>query len=406
MKKRKPLRRCALISSFSLIVASFLLLSLQQTGWNFEGAGSSNSQGTGVNRDVLRGIHLLYDEQFNDAENLFQKIVAESPEKPEGYFYLAMASWSRLASGFWSPEIVEEFRERIDRTIRVANSHIENNAAGSYDYFYLGGALGFKGRFELMRGKWLSAFFAANDAVDAFKTCLQMAPDNKDILLCFGTFDYYTARLSGLLKFFTRLLVHKGSKEEGLKKLNIAASEAIYSATEAKSMLLYIYLFLEKDFSKALPLAEELEARYDQNPRYKLLKGVCYIVLGMDLEYEATIHHLRQRSLRSSSLIMAHLWKRRALYLEAIHDLYNARYPEARSKIRAILDQSDPENDPWMIAWPLTKMGMSYDLENNREEALKYYRRVLDMENGAGAQFLVEKYMDKPPNAKTPFIGY
>ncbi|MDY6971016.1 MAG: hypothetical protein SV775_01670 [Thermodesulfobacteriota bacterium] len=382
---------------FSLILVLLLSLGQMPAGWGFEG---------GVNKDILKGIHLLYDEQFNDAENVFKKMVVESSKKPEGYFYLAMVSWSRLASGFWSPEVVEEFKERIDSTIRVATKRIENNGSDSYDYFYLGGALGFKGRFELMRGKWLSAFFAANDAVDAFKICLKIDPGNKDVLLCFGTFDYYTARFSGLLRFFTRLFIHKGSKEEGLNKLNVAANEATYSATESKSMLLHIYLFLEQDFPKALPLAEELEAEYDENPRYKLLKGLCYIVLGMDDEYEATVHDLRLKSLNSSSLIMASLWNRRVLYLEAINDLYHARYSEARSRITAILDQPDPENDPWMIAWPVTKLGISYDLENSRKEALKYYHQVLEMENGAGAQFLVEEYMDQPPNAGSPFLGY
>jgi Flp pilus assembly protein TadD len=51
-------------------------------------------------------------------------------------------------------------------------------------------------------------------------------------------------------------------------------------------------------------------------------------------------------------------------------------------------------------------MGMSYDLEGDREEAEKYYSRVMEMENGSGAQFLAKKLLAAPPKEKDPFIGY
>ena len=134
-----------------------------------------------------------------------------------------MVSWSRLASGLWSPENVKEFKKRIDRAIEVAEVRVDKDGADSYDFFYLGGALGFKGRFELMKGNWASSFFLARDAIKALKICLEMDPDNNDVLLGLGTFDYYTARLSGVLKFLTYFLLHRGDIEKGLKKLTIAS---------------------------------------------------------------------------------------------------------------------------------------------------------------------------------------
>ena len=389
------------------MIAFFLLLLLKPAAWGFEDKVYSDFQASQVNKKILEGIHLLYDQRFDEAANIFLKVIAESPQKPDGYFYMAMVSWSSLASGYWSPEAVDEFKKRIDRTIHVARSRIEENIKiDSYDYFFLGGALGFKGRFELMRGNWLSSFFLAKDAIGALNTCLNMDPGNKDVMLGIGTFDYYTAHLSGVLKFLTYLLVHKGNKEEGLRKLRIAADEATYSATEAKSMLLHIYLFIEEDFSKALDLAEALSKRYDTNLLYHTLKGVCYIRMERVVRYRDTVYGLRQRALQASSLNAASKWRRRALYLETVYDLYYGRYSEARSKLREILSEADPVNDPAMIAFPFVKMGMSYDLEGDREKAEKYYRRVIDMENGSGAQFLAKKMLAAPPKEKDPFIGY
>jgi hypothetical protein len=59
-----------------------------------------------------------------------------------------------------------------------------------------------------------------------------------------------------------------------------------------------------------------------------------------------------------------------------------------------------------MIAWPILKKGMSYDLEGKRDTALGLYRQVLKMENGAGAQFLAEKCIDAAPRKGDPFLGY
>ncbi|UCF55777.1 MAG: hypothetical protein JSW15_06560, partial [Deltaproteobacteria bacterium] len=102
----------------------------------------------------------------------------------------------------------------------------------------------------------------------------------------------------------------------------------------------------------------------------------------------------------------ASLWNKRALYLEASYYLFHDQYEKARFKLDAILSQPDPQSDPLMLAWPLLKKGMSYDLEGNREEAPKYYRKVLKMKNGAGAQFLAEKYLKVPAQKEDPFLVY
>ena len=355
---------------------------------------------------ILSGIDALYDLDFREAEERFERIVSGDPHAPAGHFYLAMVSWSRLVFGFWSPEDVDEFKKRIDHAIRVAEERTESSDPHPYNFFYLGGALGFKGRFELMRRRWLPAFFLASNAIDALKRSRGMIPHNEDVSFGLGIYDYYTFRLSGVLKFLSYLLLHRGSKEEGLRKLHRAVDYAPYSSTEAMSMLLHIYLFLEAEPARALPLADRLSKKYPRNPRYPLLKGVAQIWLGMEDGYRDTLESLRQVGLDTSPQRRAALWHRRALYLETIHDLYFGRCLEARSRLNSILRWPDRTNDPAMIAWPLIKIGMSYDLQGNRHKALTYYREVLTMRNGSGAQFLAEKLIDTPPVERDPFLGY
>ncbi len=358
------------------------------------------------NPDVIQGINHLYDLEFDEAERLFSKIVAEKPDYPAGYFYLAMATWSRLSVGFWTAANLKEFVERIDLTISVAKKGIEKNEKDSRNYFYLGGALGFKGRFELMQQNWFSSYNLAYDAIQALKTCQELDPDNKDVILGLGIYDYYTAKLSGVLKFLTYLFLHTGDKDEGLRKLNVAANKAVYSGPEAKSMLIHIYLYLEEDYNKALPIIQDLRAKFKKNPRYPFFEGLVYIRQDRDPKYREMVDFLRAESRKKATKSDSLIWENQALYLEATYHLFRGETQQARNKFDALLSKADPVLDPDMIAFPILKKGMSWDLEGKRDTALGLYRQVLKMENGAGAQFFAEKFIDEAPKKADPFLGY
>ena len=356
--------------------------------------------------DIIQGINNLYDLQFDEGERHFNKVVRERPQHPAGYFYEAMVPWSRLSGGFWTAENLQEYVKRIDQTISVARNAIDRDEKDSRAYFYLGGALGFKGRFELMQQNWFSAYNLAYDAIRALKTCQKLDPDNKDVLLGLGIYDYYTARLSGVLKFLTYLFLHKGNREEGLRKLHVAANEAVYSGLEAKSMLIHIYLYLEEDFSKALPLIQELRTKFKKNMRYPFFEGLVYIRQGRNAEYRSMVDLLQAESLKKTTKAEFLIWENQALYLEATYHLFRGETRLARDKLDAILSQASPALDPDMVAFPILKKGMSYDLEGKREEALAYYHQVLELDNGAGAQFLAQKCIDEAPKKGDPFLGY
>jgi hypothetical protein len=356
--------------------------------------------------DIIKGINHLYDLEFDEAERLFSRIVSEKPEYPAGFFYRAMVTWSRLSVGFWTAQNLKEYVERIEQTISVARSRIEKDQKDSRSYFYLGGALGFKARFELMRQHWFSSYNLAYDAIQALKTCQKLEPDNKDVLFGLGIYDYYTAKLSGVLKLLTYLFLHKGDKDEGLRKLHMAANEAAYSGLESKSMLIHIYLYLEEDYTKALPLIQDLRTRFGRNMRYPFFEGFVYIRQDHDSKYREMVDLLRSESLKRKATPDFIIWENQALYLEATYHLFRGETQQARSKLDAILSRADPIRDPDMIAFPILKKGMSYDLEKKRETALEYYRQVLKMENGAGAQFLAQKCIDEATKKGDPFLGY
>jgi len=389
----------------AVVVMLFISL-LSSASMGFGGTSGIVSSRDLTDQNIIRGIEGLYDWDFSQAEKLFQGLIAERPKDPAGYFYLAMVSWQRLFSGFWSPELIVEYEKRIDRAISVAEEKLKNGHADSSAFFYLGGACGFKGRLQLMERKWFSSFLLALKAIDALKRCLDMDPDNKDVLLGLGIYEYYTGRLSKVLRFLSYLLIREGDKEKGLEKLHIAAREARYSSVEAKSVLLDIYLFLESRPAEARPLAEELSTRFTNNPTYRFLQGVTYIRLDMEPEYRGVVDFFQKRGKKETSEKDASIWRYYVLYLEASYDLFHAQYARARAKLDLILSGADVSLDRSRAAWPILKKGMSYDMEGRREKALACYVRILDLVPAGGSRFLAEKYIDEPAKARDPFLGY
>ena len=118
----------------------------------------------------------------------------------------------------------------------------------------------------------------------------------------------------------------------------------------------------------------------------------------------ATLTHYKSREQASEKA--ASFWLNRGYYLEASYYLFKGPYDQARVKLNHILSNANPMSDPAMAVWPLLKIGMSYDIEGQREKALDYYRRILAADNASGAQFLAEKYIDEPAEEGDPFLGY
>ncbi|MFC1891387.1 tetratricopeptide repeat protein [Thermodesulfobacteriota bacterium] len=360
----------------------------------------------GTDKAITDGIEYLYDWEFEKAETVFKKVSIDMPDNPMGFFYLAMVSWSRMIAGFWGPEIVDQYGEQIDETISIAKKRINSGTTDSFTYFYLGAALGFKGRFLLMQHRYLSSYLVSLEAINALKTSLEMDQDNIDVLFGLGMYDYYTAKLSGVLKFLSYIFLHKGNKSEGLEKLNITAESARYSKIESNSFLLYIYLFMEEDYQRALPIAKMMAGRFKTNPTHEYLLGITYIRLNMEPEYRSVLEYFHEKSRGEQQKGAFPIWTKRGDYLEASYYLFHAQYDKSRQLLTKIIANPDPEQDPYMIAWPLLKTGMSYDLEGKREKALEYYDQIIDMENGSGAQFLAKKYIASPVETDSPFLGF
>ena len=86
---------------------------------------------------ILKGIHAVFQDSFSQAESCFTKIIRDSPQEPQGYFFLtALLQAEMMDREDYSRE--EEFYQNIQKSMQLSKNKIENNRKDAWAYFFLG----------------------------------------------------------------------------------------------------------------------------------------------------------------------------------------------------------------------------------------------------------------------------
>ena len=261
-------------------IALRALVALLLAGFTFPGEasaqrGASVLDAPDVQREAQRGLDLLYDMQFEEAERIFEQIDREHPKHPIGPFLLALNTWWEilidLSDTAHDDEFFDEMKEVIKRSERLLKRDRNNFDAA----FFKGAALGFRGRLRSNRGDW---FKAAMDGKNAMKYVLQVAekdPKNDDYVFGKGIYDYYADVIPDRHPFVKPVMVFfpNGDRERGLKLLQRTAEKGRFIQTEAAYFLAQIYYIYERDLVKTSEYVDWLRREHPNNSFFHTLEG-------------------------------------------------------------------------------------------------------------------------------------
>ncbi len=167
----------------------------------------------------------------------------------------------------------------------------------------------------------------------------------------------------------------------------------------AKFALLQTYTGLERDYGKALPLAEELLERFPGNPELYFQAVLAYSELG---RFADALDVGRQ--IRANIEQERHHFKREMLprYYQLMGKVYmdNGNYPTALSFFRKTIE-APITRYAWVTAWAWTRTGMIHDLLGERAEATKSYRMALAVETDGIAKDAARQYLKEPYRKET-----
>lgn len=350
---------------------------------------------------VDSGIKQIYNIKFPEAERTFRNIIADYPDHPAGRFFLAMIDWWKILLDLDSEEHDEIFFQKLDDVIFQCDNLLKKNPENVDALFFKGGAIGFRGRLRANRNSWLKAADDGRDALPIVERAANLNPDNVDVQLGFGIYNYYAEVIPEEYPMIKPLMLFfpSGDKKKGIEQLNNTAHNGKYAKYEAQYFLMTLYFNYENNPYKAEEYAEMLTKEFPDNPVFHRWKGRIAAKKG-DYFAAASIFRnvIDKMELGYPGYDVPNV-RRESTYYVAYQYFNTDKLDSAAYYFREctrISKETDKEEVSGFQVNAVLYIGMINDLWGNREAAISTYKKVLNMEEYANSHKLAEGYIEKP----------
>jgi len=329
-----------------------------------------------INELGIKGIDLVFDMQFEQANKIFDEMIRMDPENAIGYFLKSKSYLWMYIFSTNDKEHIERSLELFLKTIDIAKEMLDKNEDDIDALFYIGNAYGYIGRRYGETGSWIKAYWYGRKGTNYLKKVIKKDPDYYDAYLGLGMYHYYADVLPKFIKVLSFLLGGLGGdSEKGVDEVILASSKGNLTKGEAKFLLAdEIYLNLEKNYEAALPLLKELTTNYPHNHFYKFRLAECYRNF---YKYDLSVQTI-EKALQSESLNEYPYLRSQFYYL------LGRTYSEMNEFDQGILayknaykiSQSEKGNKSWVYSWSLFSIGYGYEMMGSIDKAHEYYSQI------------------------------
>jgi len=349
---------------------------------------------------VVKGIQQIYSIEFNQAEKTFNKLIRDYPQHPAGKFFLAMLDWWRILLDTSIEERDELFFEKIEKVIEHCDKILEEDPENVDAMFFKGGAIGFRGRLSAMRESWLSAVDDGREALPLVEKAGELDPDNIDVELGFGIYNYYASVIPEQYPIVKPLMIFlpSGDKELGLKQLKDVAQNGKYTKYEARYFLMTLLYRFEKDYDASEEYSKMLNKDFPDNPVFERWCGRIAMKKGNVNLADSIFKSVLWKGKKLKSGYNTLTVKREANYYIGYNYRKNSRYDSAQVYFEKCLNYSlklDRDRESGFLINSTLYIGMIKEMNEEYAAAKMYYERVLDMREFGNSHGLAESYLDR-----------
>lgn len=347
-----------------------------------------------------RGIAAVYNLEFEKAETEFSALSNQYPSHPAGKFFLAMIDWWKILMTIDDESLDDSFVRKMDNVISLCDSLLEKDPNDVSALFFKGGALGFRGRLRANRSSWIKAANDGRLALPIVQKAFKLSPQNNDILLGIGIYNYYASTIPEKYPIVKPVMVFfpEGNKAKGIEQLTIAAEQAKFAALEAKYFLLQLNYNYERQYVRSYELSSSLLKQFPNNIVFHRYVGRSAFSLSKFGEAQAAFQEILRRC-ENNQRGYSGFAKREALYYLGMIAMTLRQYDVALKyfyqcdELSRGLDKK--EASPFMTMTNL-RIGMIYDVQQKRNYAIMQYRKVLRLKPFENSHELAAQYSSEP----------
>lgn len=372
-------------------------------------AGQSVSSAEAAPRSILedpyvrtegkKGLDLLYDMKFEQANQIFDEIVERYPNHPIGPFLRGLNIWwNHIMLDLTDPSHDEEFFAAMEEVVERCDRMLDRDSDTLDALFLKGAALGFQARLHSNREEWFSAVVAGKKAIGYVREAGKKADGIPDYLFGKGMYDYYAAIIPEhyTMGRAVMLFLPDGDRERGLEQLRRAAQEGHFIQTEAVYFLLQIHYLYEENYQKSRQHARWLREQYPDNSYFHTYEGRVYARWGRWSRAQSVFAEVMGRY-EAQQTGYNDFMAEQALYYLARERMIRDAHEEALRYLVQLeaLTAREEHNTPYKTLGRL-RQGMVYDALGRRDAAVRRYREVLQMNDQSGSHERAERYLETP----------
>ena len=325
---------------------------------------------------INRGIEYTLNLEYEKAVSVFDSIISQSPDDPQGYFLKSAVYFWIYTENYGNEEIGQQFEDLSEKAIEVAEARLELNEEDEDALFYLGGTYGTLGRYYLITRSWLNAYWNGRKGKNYLEEVVELNPQYYDAYLGLGIYHYFADVLPGIVKALSFILGFKGDREKGLEELYLAMNKGTITRDEARVFLAMTFLFVENDYERALPFFKTLVERYPTNGSFVAALGRVHLNLGQRDRAMALFNRILDKNLSRPKFT-----QNQANYL--IGEIFFKRndFKTAQSYFYKSIEntlRAEPDNHYWTYTRGNLRIGECYEIFGQRQQAIPYYQKVLD----------------------------
>lgn len=189
---------------------------------------------------VLRGIELANNFQWEKSDEVFQKLIEQHPDDPQGYFYKSRNNaWAYLSNK--SKTDYNEFFRLSDLALKKAEEKLDADSKNEMAVFILGSAYNYRGIVYGKAESYVNAIWAFQKSSSYLKDLVAKNSKFYDAYLGLGIINLVLSDIPSTFKWALSMTGLQSDKNAGVNFLKSASQNGRYLKTEAQYYLSQVY---------------------------------------------------------------------------------------------------------------------------------------------------------------------
>ncbi len=355
----------------------------------------------GFDSTISRGIKQIYDIDFAGAEITFKGLIADYPAKPQGRFFLAMIDWWKILMDPDNEAYDDMFFQKLEDVIYQCDEILEKDPNNVDALFFKGGSIGFRGRLRAFRDSWIKAADDGRIALPIVEHAYKLNPKNIDVQLGFGIYDYYAAVIPGQFPLVKPLMIFfpPGDRKKGIEELTNVALHGKYAKYESRYFLMTLYFSYDDNPFKAEEWAKMLTGDFPDNPVFERWRGRIAAKSGDYFDANEIFKDVLNKADKNFYGYNNYNVKREAVYYRAYQLRLSNKPDSAKIFFEMCAKYSQQIDKGEASGFQINSylyLGMIADELGSRNEAVAYYKKLLDLKEYNNSHSLAAGYLKTP----------